>query len=138
MRGRLYAQLILLLCEGGLVMIFAHSDSLIASINTMVFFSMFVQAAEGSTYGIVPFVDPEALGSVTGIVGAGGNVGAVAFGMAFRDSSIDEVQAFVIMGYTIMASALTTIFINIKGHRCILFGKDNEAQTGKRRTMEVA
>src|SRR5210317_374617 len=112
MRGRLYAQLCLLICEGGLVLIFAHSDSLIASINTMVFFSMFVQAAEGSTYGLVPYVDPDALGSVTGIVGAGGiNVGAVAFGMAFRDPNIDEKKAFVIMGCTIMASAVATIFI---------------------------
>ncbi|CAJ1962843.1 unnamed protein product [Cylindrotheca closterium] len=136
MRGRLYAQLVLLILEGGLVLIFANSNSLIESINIMVFFSMFVQAAEGSTYGIVPYVDPDALGAVTGIVGAGGNLGAVAFGMAFRDQEIDERKAFFIMGCSILASAVTTIFITIDGHRCILFGKDSvETQTQKRNNL---
>jgi hypothetical protein len=31
--------------------------------------------------GIVPYVDPPSTGSISGIVGAGGNAGAVGFGM---------------------------------------------------------
>mmetsp|Transcript_11067 Transcript_11067/g.26718 ORF Transcript_11067/g.26718 Transcript_11067/m.26718 type:complete len:492 (+) Transcript_11067:181-1656(+) len=126
MRGRIFAQLVFLLLEGALVLFFAHSDSLIGAINVMVFFSIFVQAAEGSTYGIIPYVDEEATGSVTGIVGAGGNVGAVAFAMAFREESIDDRMAFIIMGGTIMGSALLSVFITIKGHRGIICGKDDE------------
>merc|ERR1712100_778211 len=77
MKGRLWAQLILLLGEGALVLVFANTSSLGAAIAVMVFFSAFVQAAEGSTYGIVPYVNPPATGSISGIVGAGGNCGAV-------------------------------------------------------------
>lgn len=127
MRGRIFAQLVFLLLEGALVLVFAHSDSLIGAINVMVFFSIFVQAAEGSTYGIIPYVDEEATGSVTGIVGAGGNVGAVAFALVFREESIGDRMAFVIMGGSIMLSALLSVFITIKGHQGIIFGKDDEA-----------
>jgi NNP family nitrate/nitrite transporter-like MFS transporter len=125
MKGRLCTQLILLLIEGALVLVFAHSDSLGEAIAVMVFFSMFVQAAEGSTYAIVPYVDPTSTGSIAGIVGAGGNVGAVGFGMAFRELA-DDRDAFIIMGCVILACALTTVLITVKGHRGILFGKDTE------------
>ena len=53
MRGRLIAQTIMLLAEGLLVLVFANSNTLGVAIVVMVFFSLFVQAAEGSTYGIV-------------------------------------------------------------------------------------
>merc|ERR1711871_1745275 len=43
----------------------------------MVLFSTFVQMAEGLHYGIVPYVSRPALGIVSGMVGAGGNLGAV-------------------------------------------------------------
>lgn len=75
MRGRLAVQTILLLVEGCLVIVFANTNSLGAAIVVMLFFSVFVQAAEGSTYGIVPYVDPPSTGSIAGIVGAGGNTG---------------------------------------------------------------
>lgn len=130
MKGRLCVQLLFLWVEGSLVLLFAHSDSLIGAINVMVFFSIFVQAAEGSTYAIIPYVDAEATGSITGIVGAGGNVGAVAFALTFREESIDDRTAFIIMGGAIMASALLSVLTIIKGHRGIFCGKDDE--TNKR------
>lgn len=132
MRGRIFAQFVFLLLEGALVLFFANSDSLIGAINVMVFFSIFVQAAEGSTYAIIPYVDEEATGSVTGIVGAGGNVGAVAFAMTFREESIDDRAAFTIMGATIMVSALLSVFITIKGHRGVICGKEDEANKRQR------
>ena len=52
MRGRLYTQAIMLAGEGALVLIFSGTKSLAAAIITLVFFSLFVQAAEGSTYGL--------------------------------------------------------------------------------------
>lgn len=51
MRGRLAWQSFVLLMEGAMVILFAHSSSLPAAIVVLVFFSVFVQAAEGSTYG---------------------------------------------------------------------------------------
>ena len=96
----------------------------------MVFFSVFVQAAEGSTYGIVPYVNPPCTGSIAGIVGAGGNMGAVCFGLAFRQ--LDWKPAFYVMGGVIFASGAFSSLIHIKGHAGLLWGTDseeNKAQT---------
>lgn len=51
MRGRLLTQIVCLAIEGALVLVFANTPTLGASIAVMVVFSIFVQAAEGSTYG---------------------------------------------------------------------------------------
>merc|ERR1719159_222524 len=83
MKGRIWAQLILLLAEGICILIFAVMESLWSAILVLTIFSIFVQGAEGSTYGIVPYVNPIAPGAVAGIVGAGGPSGAIAFGMGF-------------------------------------------------------
>lgn len=124
MRGRLWWQTICLVLEGVMVLIFAHSGSLAASIVVMVIFSSFVQAAEGSSYGIVPYVDPPATGSIAGIVGAGGNTGAVAFGFGFRQ--LNYYQAFILMGGCIIASGILSLFICIKGHAGLVTGQDSE------------
>jgi len=126
MRGRLIWQMICLAIEGMMVLIFASTKSLGLSIFILVIFSSFVQAAEGSTYGIVPYVKPVATGSIAGIVGAGGNTGAVCFGLGFRQ--LPEIkQAFNVMGFTILGSAVITLFVRIKGHRSVLGGEDSEA-----------
>jgi hypothetical protein len=66
--GRLWVQTILLLGEGVLVLVFANSNTLSGSIIVMIFFSALVQAAEGSSYGIVLYVDPPATRSIAGVV----------------------------------------------------------------------
>ena len=111
MRGRIIAQTVSLTVEGALVLVFANSSSLAGAIVMMVFFSIFVQAAEGCTYGIVPNVDPPATGSIAGIVGAGGNTGAVFFGLCFRQLSYKD--AFYIMSGTILGSAFLSVGIRI-------------------------
>merc|ERR1712232_1453149 len=100
MRGRLIWQTVCLLIEGAMVLVFASTKSLGLAIFILVIFSSFVQAAEGSTYGIVPYVDPPATGSISGIVGAGGNTGAVVFGLFFRQLP-DDKAAFRVMGISI-------------------------------------
>jgi NNP family nitrate/nitrite transporter-like MFS transporter len=127
MRGRLIAQTICLVFEGALVLVFAATGTLAGAIVTMVFFSLFVQAAEGSTYGIVPYVNPPATGSIAGIVGAGGNTGAVCFGMGFRQ--MDYKSAFNLMGGCILASGLLSFTIFIKGHAGMVCGQDDPVVT---------
>ncbi|KAL3908912.1 MAG: hypothetical protein SGARI_002848, partial [Bacillariaceae sp.] len=95
--GRIYTQAVLLLFEGIFVIVFSMTHTLAAAIVVMVLFSFFVQASEGSTYGIVPYVDQPHTGSVTGIVGAGGNVGAVCFGLVFK-AMPDSNNAFLVVG----------------------------------------
>jgi NNP family nitrate/nitrite transporter-like MFS transporter len=122
MRGRIIAQTVLLLMEGVAVIVFARTDTLAGAVIVLVLFSLMVQAAEGTTYGIVPYVKPPFMGSVIGIVGAGGNVGAVCFGVAFRD--LEYSAAFRIMGGAIIFSAFLSIFLEIPGHRGLFYGKD--------------
>lgn len=124
MRGRLAWQGVLLVVEGGMVFIFANTDSLAGAIVVMVFFSTIVQAAEGSTYGIVPYVNPPVTGSISGVVGAGGNCGAVGFGLGFRQ--LETKQAFYLMASTICASGVFTAFICIKGHAGLFTGQDSD------------
>jgi len=123
MRGRLWWQTICLVIEGAMVLIFANTDNLGGAIVVMVVFSSFVQAAEGSSYGIVPYVNPPVTGSIAGIVGAGGNTGAVCFGLGFRQ--LPYKDAFIVMGATILASAALSPFILIKGHRGLFTGEDS-------------
>jgi MFS transporter, NNP family, nitrate/nitrite transporter len=123
MRGRLYTQTLFLALEGALVLVFANTKSLAGSIVAMTAFSLFVQAAEGSSFGIVPYVDPANTGAVSGIVGAGGNVGAVCFGLGFRQLSYKS--AFTLMGALILGSSLLSVFILIKGHRGLFCGEDD-------------
>jgi len=122
MRGRLWAQTVCLLIEGVLVLVFAQTNSLGAAIAVMIFFSLFVQAAEGTSYGIVPYVDPPATGSISGIVGAGGNTGAVCFGLGFRN--LEYKTAFMLMGFTILGLSLLSLIIFIKGHAGLICGED--------------
>ena len=123
MKGRIWVQMILLLLEGICIIIFAMMDSLWGAIVLLTVFSIFVQGAEGSTYGIVPYVNPVAPGAVSGIVGAGGPSGAVAFGMGFLFLAKTQ-HAYFLMGGLVILSSFSCLLINIKGHGGILLTSD--------------
>lgn len=66
--------------------------------------------AEGLTYGIVPAVSRPALGVVSGMVGAGGNVGAVITNIAFfKGAGMRTDVGFVYMGFTIIGVTFTLL-----------------------------
>ena len=44
--------------------------------------------ANGATYSLVPFINPKAVGSVAGIVGAGGNIGAMLIAFLFKAKAV--------------------------------------------------
>lgn len=125
-------QTFFLLVEGILVLVFVRTTNLVASICVLVLFSISVQAAEGSSYGIVPYINPQYTGSVSGIVGAGGNVGAVCFGLCFRNLP-DYRTAFTIMGTAVITSSILSALIFIKGQTGLLCGKKRFMRTFQRR-----
>lgn len=84
LKGRVRWLFLALFCEGLALMLFSQMSTLALAIPALVWFSLFVQMSEGATYSVVPFINPRALGSVAGIVGAGGNAGAVAAGFLFQ------------------------------------------------------
>jgi NNP family nitrate/nitrite transporter-like MFS transporter len=84
MRGRLLIQFLVLFFEGTFLIVFRYSlGSLSSSIVVLIIFSYFVQACCGTSFGIVPFVDPAIVGSLTGLIGAGGNLGGLFFNFVF-------------------------------------------------------
>lgn len=109
-KGRLLA--LLLALEGIGIAIFAQSGNLVIAVVTMLAFAMFLKMANGVTYAIVPFINQKAIGSVSGIVGAGGNVGAVLAGFLFKSSSISYSQAFVYIGVAIACVAAVVALVN--------------------------
>ncbi|TDB61394.1 NarK family nitrate/nitrite MFS transporter [Arundinibacter roseus] len=92
----------LLVLEGAGIAIFGLTDNLTMAIISMIIFALFLKMANGTTYAIVPFVNRKALGSVSGIVGAGGNVGAVLAGFLFKSSSLTYSDAFMYIGLAVV------------------------------------
>lgn len=96
--GRVKWLFAVVFCEGVALMLFSGMSTLVLAIPMLIVFSLFVQMAEGATYAVVPFINRRALGSVAGIVGAGGNAGAVAAGFLFKSSAISWPTALLILG----------------------------------------
>ena len=116
MRGRLIAQSVCLIGEGILLIIFSKQNKISGAIPALVCFSFFVQATEGTSFGIVPYICPEGLGGVCAVVGAWGNIGAVCWGMMFKFGYIGKFdKGYEAMGYIIIASAVFSVFMRIKG-----------------------
>ena len=97
LRGRVTWLFMVLFCEGLALMLFSQMRVLALAIPTLILFSLFVQMSEGATFSVVPFVNKHALGAVSGIVGAGGNAGAVAAGFLFK-GAIQWPTALLILG----------------------------------------
>jgi len=94
-----------LLLEGVGLIAFAHAPTIAIAIVCMLSFALFLKMANGATYGIVPFVDEKNVGLISGVVGAGGNVGGMIFGFLFRSDSITYAQAFTYIGVTVLLAA---------------------------------
>ena len=111
LRGRVVFLFVVLLGEGIMLMLFSQMSVLIVAVGTMIVFSLFVQMSEGATFSIVPFINRKALGAVAGIVGAGGNAGAVAAGFLFRSESISTQQALLFLGVMAVIASFATLLV---------------------------
>lgn len=94
-----------ILLEGIGILIFSSMDVLIFSVISMISFALFVKMSNGATYAVVPFVNKNAVGSIAGVVGAGGNIGAVMMGFLFKSESLTYNEAFTIIGYCVLGIA---------------------------------
>lgn len=111
LRGRVLFLFVVLFIEGIALVLFSQMTILPVAIATMIFFSLFVQMAEGATFSVVPFVNRKAIGSVSGIVGAGGNAGAVAAGFLLKAENISYPMAFMIIGVVVSSISLVALAI---------------------------
>ncbi|KAI8138238.1 major facilitator superfamily domain-containing protein [Fennellomyces sp. T-0311] len=115
--GRILAHFILMCLEGVFLIGFSFGlISLSSAIVLMILFSFFVQAVCGSTFGIVPFVDPPNNGKVMGLVGAAGNVGGLVFNLMFRQLQPDFEKAFLCLGcISLGAGLIGNVIIRVQG-----------------------
>ena len=111
LRGRVLFLFAVLLGEGFMLIVFSQMAALILAVGTMIVFSLFVQMSEGATFGIVPFINKKALGAVAGIVGAGGNAGAVAAGFLFRAENITIQQCLLFLGVMVVVASFATVLV---------------------------
>ena len=103
--GRTWLLALLLLGEGVGLIFFSQASVVGPAITWMLVFGLFTHMACGSLYALVPFVDRKALGGVTGIIGAGGNIGGVAAGFLFLGTGSIPTCLFV-LGLAAIACAL--------------------------------
>ena len=110
MKGKGWLLGCMLLCEGMGLILFSNAGALPMAIFSMILFALFLKMANGTTYAIVPFINQKSIGLVSGIVGAGGNIGGMLFGFLFKSESITYSQAFFYIGITV---AVVSIIIFI-------------------------
>jgi len=114
-RGRLLIQFLILFFEGVFLIVFRFSlGSLSSAIVVLIIFSYFTQACCGTSFGIVPFVDPAIVGAISGLVGAGGNIGGFFFNYVFKWYAYDKPSGFLVLGIAVLAVSFTTFALRIE------------------------
>ena len=95
LRGRVLFLAAILAVEGIMLASFSSISALYVAIAFLVAFSLSVQMAEGATFSVVPFINKKAIGSISGIVGAGGNVGAFFAAILLKSKSAFAEKAAI-------------------------------------------
>lgn len=111
LNGRSQWLFITLFFQGLFLILFSRIDAILFLIPSMIIFSLFVQMAEGATFSVVPFVNKKVVGSISGIVGAGGNVGAVLGMFLFKIDTLAWKDAFLVLGGIVLVLSFTALFI---------------------------
>jgi len=111
LRGRVMILGAFLFFEGLGIMLFSQVHLLPLAITVMILFALFVKMSNGATYSVVPFINNKALGTVSGIVGAGGNAGAVMAGFLFKMEGISYREGLLIVGIVVASISFLAFLI---------------------------
>ena len=109
--GRVKWLFMAVFCEGLALLLFSQARTLVVAVPLLMLFGLFVKMSNGATYSVVPFINKRALGSVSGIVGAGGNAGAVGAGFLFKMEDLSWPRALFILGATVTAVSFMTFAV---------------------------
>lgn len=124
LNGRVALLGMTILAEGVMLMAFSQARQLGLAVASLLVCGLFVKMSNGATYAVVPFLNRRALGSVAGIVGAGGNAGAVAAGFLFKTKGLSWQSGLLILGCCVAVSAVSVLAVR--------FGAQPEAVSGVR------
>ena len=108
--GRTWLLFALLVGEGIGLLMFSNTTTVELAVVCMLAFGLFTHMGCGAIYALVPFVDRKALGGVTGIVGAGGNVGAVLAGLCVKWAG-GVGPTLYILGFAVLVSAVAALLV---------------------------
>lgn len=97
--------------EGLLMVLFSQLKSLGPATAAFLLFGLFVCMACGVTFAVVPLIRPRAVGSVSGIVGAGGNLGAVLAALLFKSENLSGSNAFLILGGIVALTSFCALLL---------------------------
>jgi len=111
LRGRVALLGCTICAEGIGLMLFSRMRWLPLAIGSMMLAGLFVKMSNGATYSIVPFINKRALGTVAGMVGAGGNVGAVLAGFLLKTASLTWPQALLILGAVVTCCSSLVVLV---------------------------
>ena len=108
LNSRVTVLFVMMIGEGIGLLWFANAPTATLAVIAMLVFGLFTHMACGATYALVPFIDSKALGGVAGIIGAGGNVGAVLAGFLMKGTGSIQ-QTLSILSALVIVSALCAI-----------------------------
>jgi len=114
MKGRLQCQLVFLLMSGIFFLIYSMITNLWLSVLVLGETSLFVFFSQASTFGIVPYINADSNGVVSGMVNASGTMGGILLGFVFRE--LPYRDAFYVTGILLILSSFLTLFLVIPGH----------------------
>lgn len=108
--GRTKVLFLMIVLEGVFLVLFSQMQTPVLAILSMTIFALFTHMSCGATYALVPFIDRDALGGVAGIIGAGGNVGAVAAGFLLK-GMLDIQTCLMALGGLVIVAAVCVLSI---------------------------
>jgi NNP family nitrate/nitrite transporter-like MFS transporter len=111
LRGRTWVLGSGLFLAGLGIVAFSFMNSLILAIASLVFFALFVKMGNGATYSVVPYVNKRGIGMVSGVVGAGGNLGAMLMGFVLKMEGVTYQQGLFYIGIAVSIISLAAFFI---------------------------
>ncbi|ETI35412.1 hypothetical protein F441_18121 [Phytophthora nicotianae CJ01A1] len=118
MKGRISAQFACLTGQAIFLYVYSHIRLVEWSVPCLIAFGFFAEASAGTTYGIVPYICPDYIGVASGIVGAGGNMGGLMWGLLFKVVE-DRALSFRYLSLFILSSAILSICIRVKDERSL-------------------
>ena len=96
LKGRVLFLSFIMVVQGVMLASFSGITTIYLAFGFLILFSLSVQMAEGATFSVVPFINKKAIGSISGIVGAGGNVGAFLAAMLLKFKSAASERAAIV------------------------------------------
>lgn len=104
LNSRVTVLFVLMVGEGIGLFFFANAGTAVLAVVSMLVFGLFTHMACGATYALVPFIDSKALGGVAGIIGAGGNAGAVLAGFLMKGTGNIEHTLSILSALVLVSS----------------------------------